>query len=119
MDIADEITNEELKFTINRASINPNELINTNEANCVGYSAMYNSIANYVIRKNKLQKEIKAEHKVGKLEMFGINLHQFFENPFFKDHDFNEITDKTTGVKISVDPTLSDYLWINSVAKKE
>jgi hypothetical protein len=90
LEIADKITKEELEFTTNRASNNPNELINTNQANCVGYSAMFNSIANYLIRKNKLQNEIESEHKIGQLELFGINLHQFFESPFFRDHDFNE-----------------------------
>ena len=65
LEIADKITKEELKFTTNRASNNPNELINTNQANCVGYSAMFNSIANYLIRKNKLQNEIESEHKIG------------------------------------------------------
>ena len=119
MEIADKITKEELKFTTNRASNNPNELINTNQANCVGYSAMFNSIANYLIRKYKLQNEIKSEHKIGQLELFGINLHQFFESPFFRDHDFNEITNKISGEKIFIDPSVSDYLRIKRVAKKK
>lgn len=118
VEVADEITTTELKFTTNRASNNPNELINTKQANCVGYSAMFNSITNYLIRKNELQNEIEAEHKIGQLELFGINLHQYFESPFFRDHDFNEITDKKTGNKISIDPSVSDYLWINRISKK-
>ena len=119
LEIADKITKEELKFTTNQASNNPNELMYTNQANCVGYSAMFNSITNYLIRKNKLQDEIEAEHKIGQLELFGINLHQFFESPFFRDHDFNEITNKKTGEKIFIDPSVSDYLRIKRVAKKE
>lgn len=119
LEIADEITNEELKFTTNRASNNPNTLINTNQANCVGYSAMFNSIVNHLIRKYKLQDEIEAEHKIGQLELFGSNLHQYFASPFFKDHDFNQITNKKTGDKIFIDPSVSDYLWIKRVGKKE
>jgi len=69
VEVADEITTTELKFTTNRASNNPNELINTKQANCVGYSAMFNSITNYLIRKNELQNEIEAEHKIGQLEL--------------------------------------------------
>ena len=118
LEIADKITKEELTFTTNRASNNPNELINTNQANCVGYSAMFNSITNYLIRKNKLQDEIEAKHKIGQLELFGINLHQLFESPFFRDHDFNEITNKKSGEKIFIDPSVSDYLRIKRVAKK-
>ena len=118
-EIADEITNSELKFTTNRTSSNPNELINTKQANCVGYSAMFNSIANYLIRNNNLQNEIEAEHKVGELDLLGINLHQFFESSFFRDHDFNELTNKKTGEKILIDPSLSDYLRINRITKNE
>jgi len=87
--IANSITNEELRFTGSRASRNPNELINTNRANCTGYSAMFNSIANYLIHKNELEKKIEARHLIGRLEFLGIDLHQFFESPFFRDHDFN------------------------------
>ncbi|HHB52226.1 MAG TPA: hypothetical protein ENK75_04175 [Saprospiraceae bacterium] len=118
-EIADEITKSELEFTTNRASNNPNELIDANQANCIGYSAMFNSIANYLIRKNGLQNEIEAEHKIGELDLFGINLHQFFDSPFFRDHDFNEITNQKTGEKIFIDPSVSDYLRINRITKND
>ena len=118
LEITDKITKEELKFTMHHVSNDPNELINTNEANCIGYSAMFNSVANYLIRKNKLQNEIEAKHKIGKLELFGVDLHSFFQKPFFKDHDFNEITNKKTGKKIFIDPTVSDYLGIKRITKK-
>jgi len=118
LEIADKITKEELTFTTKQTSNNPNELINTKRANCVGYSAMFNSVANHLIKKNKLGDEIEAEHKVGQLELFGINLHQFFESPFFRDHDFNKITNKKTEAKFFIDPIVSDYLWIKRVAKK-
>ena len=116
--IANEITNEQLSFTTNRVSNNPNDLINLNLANCVGYSAMFNSIANHLISKNDLQSELKAEHKIGQLELFGINLHQFFDTPFFKNHDFNEITHMASGTTIFIDPSVSDYLLIKRIAKK-
>jgi len=112
------ITKEELKFTTNIASNNPNELAASKMANCVGYSAMYNSIANYLIEKVDLADEIEAVHRVGRLEFLGINIHQYFDSPFFKDHDFNEIKNKKTGEKISIDPSVSDYLWINRITLK-
>ncbi len=77
-DIADEITKSELRFSTNRTSTNPNKLIHTKQANCVGYSATFNSIANFLIRKLHLQNEITAEHKIGKLYFLGINVHRFF-----------------------------------------
>lgn len=119
LQIADKITNEELRFTMDKASNDPNKLIDTNQANCVGYSAMFNSIVNHLIRKNKLQNEIEAKHKIGQLELFGIDLHQYLKSPFFKDHDFNEFRNKKTGEHILIDPSVSDYLWIDRVAKIE
>lgn len=115
--IANEITIEELNFTTSRASSNPNDLINSKQANCVGYSAMFNSIANYIIRKNKLENKIEAKHQVGKLHLFGIDIHHFFDSSFFRDHDFNEIKNIETGEVISVDPSVSDYFWINRITK--
>lgn len=116
--IANQITTNELKFTTRRASGNPNELAKTKRANCVGYSALLNSIASYLIRENELDHTVRAEHKIGKLKLVGIDLHQFFSSSFFKDHDFNELTNLQTGQVIAIDPSVSDYLWINEVSRE-
>jgi len=118
INIANSITNEELSFTKNQVSDNPNELINTNRANCIGYSAFFNSIANYLIRQNDLENEMVAKHHVGLLDFMGINLHQFFDDPFFKDHDFNTIENLVSGEIVSIDPSVSDYLMIERVTKR-
>ena len=118
-EIADQITRSELRFATSQTSNNPNELIDTKKAHCIGYSAMYNSIANYLIVRNDLQNEVESKHLVGKLDLFGINLHQFFDNSFFRDHDFNEVTNKRTGEKIFIDPSVSDYFRINKISKRE
>lgn len=117
-EISNSITNEELSFTSRKASNNPNDLINTKLANCIGYSAMFNSIANYLINKNGLNGKIEVNHKIGHLDLFGKNLNQIFKSPFFKDHDYNEIIDLNTGEHFFVDPTVSDYLGINRVSSK-
>jgi hypothetical protein len=119
VEIANEITTEALSFTTNNASHNPNQLIHSNKANCIGYSALFNSIVNYIIKKNKLQHKIIAKHKIGQLELLGINIHNYIESPFFRDHDFNEVTDMNSGNKILIDPSLSDYLWIHRARTKE
>jgi len=118
-EIANDITTQQLQFTTGKASNNPNKLINTKQANCVGYAAMFNSIANYLIKENGLQNEIKAYHKIGKLDFLGIDLHQFFDSPFFRDHDFNELSNNITKESIIIDPSVSDYLYINRVTKKQ
>lgn len=115
--IATGITGEELQFTMDHVSSNPNELIHANRANCVGYSAMFNSIANYLIRTNKLESEMEATHKIGKLSFWEFDLHQLFNSAFFRDHDFNELKNKKTGKVIFVDPSVNDYLMVTRITK--
>lgn len=79
---------------------------------------MFNSIANHIINENKLQSELKVEHKIGKIEIFGIDIHQYFKSAFLKDHDFNEIKNLNTGKSIFIDPSLSDYLYIDRIKIK-
>jgi len=117
--IANEITTEELNFTGSRASNNPNHLINSKEANCIGYSAMFNSIANYLIKKNQLESKIEAHHKIGQLYFLGIDIHQFFDSAFFRDHDFNEIEILESGEKYYIDPTIYDYFWISRIQSNQ
>lgn len=117
--IADEITTEELSFSTEKTPNNPNKLIRSHQANCIGYSTMFNAVSNYLIQKNQLENEIKATHKIGHLYVLGINIHLYFENPFFKNHDFNEIVNKKTKEKRIIDPTISDYLWINNINQKK
>ncbi len=114
--IAQEITTQELQFTATSVSSDPNEIYYSKKANCVGYSAMFNSIANHIIRKNNLQKEIEAKHKVATLEFLGTDIHQWLDSPFLKDHDYNEIVHKESNKKITIDPSVSDYFWIDRVA---
>ena len=117
--IANEITNEELKFTWEKSTNNPNEVIATHKANCVGYSAMFNSVVNYLIRENALQDKIEAKHKIAHLELIGINVHNHFKSSFFKDHDFNEVINKKTGDKFYIDPSVSDYFGIRRIKTKK
>lgn len=118
IEISSTITKNELDFSSKHTSNNPNVLIHTHKANCVGYAAMFNSTINHLIRINKLQNNIEAEHNIGQLDIFEINLHQYFESPFMKDHDFNTVTNKKTGEKISVDLSVADVLWINRISVK-
>ena len=115
--VANEITSRKLTFTFNTASNDPSDLITSGKANCVGYAALFNSISNYLIQKNNLEDQISVHHKVAQLHFLGINVHQYIESPFFKDHDYNEITNYNTGETILIDPSISDYFWINTVKK--
>jgi len=108
IEVANEITSNQLSFTSGLASNDPNELIATHKANCVGYAAMFASILNHLIEQNRLEGELKVEHKIGKLELFGLDLHQYFESAFVQEHDFDIIADTRTGETSSRDPTIRD-----------
>ncbi|WP_324027669.1 hypothetical protein QSV08_06900 [Maribacter sp. BPC-D8] len=116
--LSNKITSEKLKFTFNKVSSNPNLVSELKKANCIGYSSLFNSIGNYIIRKQKLTDQYEFIHLIGKLDFFGFNIHKLFNTPFFKNHDFNEIHDKRTGERKFVDPSLRDYLRIEYITSE-
>ncbi len=112
--ISTKITNQYLKFTFQRASNNPNKIVLTGKANCVGYAALYSAVANYLINKAESQNRFQSKHLVGKLDFLGIDLNALFTSPFYKNHDYNLIEDKKTGVVLLIDPSLDDYLYLGA-----
>jgi len=58
---------------------------------------------------------VDVYHVVGKLFLFGIDLHGLIDDPFFKDHDFNIIVERDTGVVHLIDANLYDYTGIGRV----
>lgn len=113
--LSNQITSEKLSFTFNNVSSDPNSAFELKKANCIGYSSLFNSIGNYIIEQQKLSNEYEFIHLVGELDFLGFNIHNLLNSPFFKDHDFNRIEDKHTGENKYVDPSLRDYLRIESV----
>jgi len=118
INLCSKITSEKLKFTFNQVSSNPNMVSELKKANCIGYSALFNSIGNYLIKKQNLTNKFEFNHLVGELNVFGFNIHNLFNSPFFRDHDFNEIKNNLTDEKTFVDPSLRDYLRIENVTSK-
>ncbi|MCL5246605.1 hypothetical protein M4I21_12340 [Cellulophaga sp. 20_2_10] len=115
IELSNQITSKKLSFTFGKASSNPNLVHGVTKANCIGYSALFNSIGNYIIAKQKMTDTYEFEHLVAKLDFFGIDVHKAFNSPFFKDHDYNEVKFKKTGESKFVDPSLSDYLKIRYI----
>ncbi len=118
VEISQSVTNACLRFTSGKVSSNPNTVVGIGEANCVGYSALFSSIANQFFREQRSGQSFRVRHLVGRLYFLGVDVHPFFSSPFFRDHDFVEIEDTATGEKIFVDPVVSDYLGINIITKK-
>ncbi len=109
------ITSRQLYFTTNKNDINPNKLITSKTAHCVGYASFYATTCNYLLRRYKLADKWIAKPQVGQLYLLGTNIHKYFNSSFFKDHDFVTIENKTTGEIFAVDPTVNDYLHIDFI----
>jgi hypothetical protein len=108
-----------LLFTLGKCSMDPNQiLMGKNQTNCVGYSASLHAILSYILAQKGWTTKVKSEHKVGQLYFFKINLHQFFKDPAFKDHDYNVITDLETKERYVIDPTVRDYFGVKWVRER-
>jgi len=109
------LTSRQLNYTAKRNDNDPNKLISSKTAHCVGYAAFCSTTCNYLIRKYNLTGTWRARPEAGLLYFLGINVHPYFSSPFFKDHDFVIIDNLKTGERLAVDPTLNDYSGINFI----
>lgn len=113
-------TGNALSFAATGTSNDPNVLMFSGRAHCVGYASFFTSICNFWLKHSNYEDEFIARHRVGQLHFLGIDIHKYFKSPFFKDHDFVTIEDRHTGeVIFTVDPTIYDYLAIKYVTLKE
>ncbi|WP_158973634.1 hypothetical protein [Cellulophaga sp. L1A9] len=117
--LSNEITSDTLAFSLNKVSSNANSVYTSKKANCIGYSSLFNSVGNYILAEQKLTDSYEFIHLVGALNVLGFNIHNLFDNPFFKDHDYNEIKYKKMNTKLFVDPSLWDYLRIEYVSSQK
>jgi hypothetical protein len=106
------ITSRRLNFTANNNDIDPNKLIYSKSAHCVGYAAFFATTCNYIFQKYNLPDSWIAKPQIGQLYFLGTNIHKYFKSSFFKDHDFVTIENRITGEIYAVDPVISDYLFI-------
>lgn len=114
-----DLTANQLRFSFGKCSSNPNQLKYNSEANCIGYAALFNSVMNYALTKKAFSGKYKCRHYRGKVWHNGQEMTAIFNDPFFKDHDFNIIENSFTGEKTGIDPSLYDYLGIKRVLIKE
>jgi hypothetical protein len=109
------ITSKQLNFTADKNNIDPNKLVASKTAHCVGYATFFSTTCNQLLDKYKLADTWTAKPQVGQLYFLETNIHQYFNTPFFRDHDFATVENKITGQIFAVDPTVSDYLLIDFV----
>lgn len=109
------LTSTHLNFTADRNDNDPNLLISSKTAHCIGYASFFATSCNYLIKKYNLDDDWTAKPQIGQLYFYGTNVHKYLRSPFLKDHDFVVIENRTTGEILAVDPTIHDYLGINFV----
>ena len=113
-----QLSARQLHFSAARNHNDPNLLINSHSAHCVGYAAFTTTICNEMLQRYQLNAEWKAEARVGQIHFLGINVHPYFKSAFFKDHDFVVLRNLKTGEVLAADPTVYDYLRIPCVRVK-
>ena len=109
------LTSKKLNFTADKNDKDPNKLISSKTAHCVGYASFFATICNFLLEKYNLADSWTASPQIGQLYLLGTNIHKCFNSTFFKDHDFVTIENKITGEIIAVDPTVHDYLYIDII----
>ncbi len=115
VDFAQELTAHQLSFTTERTPSDPNKAAKKGEANCIGYAALFNAIVSYALEKKELEEEYECHQYVGKISYDGQDVHAFFNDPFFADHDFNVVKKRDGSLTIAVDPSLFEYLGVRRV----
>jgi hypothetical protein len=113
------VTSKKLSFTLLKNEIDPNKLVESKTAHCVGYAAFFATTCNYYLKKKNLAKNWEAKPKIGQLYILGMNMHTFLKLPSLKDHDFVIIENSKTGETFAVDPTIHDYLNVDFVSLKK
>lgn len=109
------ITTRCLHFRQKHTISNPNVLVVSRRAHCVGYAAFFTTVCDHLLNQYGYGREWKARPLVARIWCCGMNLHVFFTSPFFRDHDFAVVENTRSGQQYFVDPVVSDYLRINSV----
>jgi len=109
------ITSQKINFSASKNDNDPNKLIKSETAHCVGYASFYATICNSLLKKYNLANKWTAKRQIGQLYFLGKNIHKYFNSSFFKDHDFVTIENNVTGEIFAVDPVVNDYLHIDFI----
>ncbi|NDV93772.1 hypothetical protein D0T84_02425 [Dysgonomonas sp. 521] len=115
VDLSQEITTRMLDFSIDAQYSDPQKLMITRDANCVGYAAFTASVGSYLLKRFEMDKEWEAKPKKGKLYLFGNNMHKGVKSGWFKDHDFVVFRNKNSKEEIYADPSIYEYFGIKRV----
>jgi hypothetical protein len=109
-------TSDQLQFSDTNTENDPNMLVHSKTAHCVGYAAFFTTCCNALLVEKGIDKDWIVKHQIGQLYLFGNNVHRYFNTPFFKDHDFVTVESTSNGEVIAVDPSVDDCFGIDRVS---
>lgn len=109
------LTAKSTSFVMRSASGQPDDVYVSGQANCVGYARLFAGVLEEVNKAMGDGRMISQAILIGELSLFGQSLHQLTNDPFWRDHDYNKVTDLKTGEVYFLDLTLYDYFGIRWV----
>lgn len=112
------LSNEYLEFSFTENDNNPNSLVDSKKANCIGYASFFTALFHYIIKEKQWEERYQCKQVVGKIYYQNQDVHQLFNDPFFADHDFVIIEEVLTKDIIVVDPSLYSYLGVSRINLK-
>ena len=115
-ELSNKITSAQLSFQATRSEINPNKLFPNKSTHCVGYSAFYAAVCNYLLSKNGFGAAWHCQAHCGEIHFLGYNVHHLFDSAFFANHDFNIVRGGSDAEIYFTAPTLYDYLGMSGVS---
>lgn len=108
-----------LSFTTGKCLTRGSKLLDGDKTNCIGYADLCRCLLETRFRTREGLDNLHASACKAQIFLFGYNVHQLFDSPFWKDHDIVLITDTKTGERILLDPTLYDYTGIGKVSERK
>ena len=105
-------TAAELSFDMHPNALqNPNAILERKNGHCKMYSFVMASSYNQLAKTKKIDGHCRVAY--GYVYLYGVNLHQFSNTAFFRDHDFCVIRDKS-GVH-AADALMYDYFMVDKI----
>lgn len=115
IELSNEITKDQLSFSIDSREVDPNQLFPSGNTHCVGYARFFSAVCNRLIQVKMASSDYRCEAHCGKIHFLGFDIHQLFNKPNLRDHDFNIVRARAPLQSIGVDASLNEYFQIGTI----
>jgi hypothetical protein len=115
------VTSDCLNINNDVSTLDPNELIRNQEADCGGYASFFTTVCNELLERKKMNARYNVIHLTGDMYIGNSRVGDGIQNPYnhnrkYHTHHFNAIEDTYTHEKIYVDPMIFQRLGISYVS---